>query len=68
VQRIKVKMSKVPAIENQLQNLCFQDPEIKYLGQRVRVAFFSLSSVSAWKLIRELAGVRVVLALDTPTQ
>ncbi|KAJ7730205.1 hypothetical protein B0H14DRAFT_3899306 [Mycena olivaceomarginata] len=46
VQRIKAKMSKVQSTENQLQNLCFQDPEIKYLGQ----------------------GVRVVLALDTPTQ
>jgi superfamily II DNA helicase RecQ len=40
VRRIKAKMSKVQSIENQLQNLCFQDPEIKYLGQRVRVCVF----------------------------
>ncbi|KAF7366467.1 RNA helicase [Mycena sanguinolenta] len=39
VQKIKAKMSKVQSIENQLQNLCFQDPEIKYLGQRAFVSY-----------------------------
>lgn len=38
VQKIKVKTSKTQSIENQLQNLAFQDPEIKYLGQRVSYA------------------------------
>lgn len=33
--KIKVKESKVGSIENQLQNLAFKDPEIKYLGQKV---------------------------------
>lgn len=36
VDKIKVKASKTQSIENQLQNLAFQDAEIKYLGQRVR--------------------------------
>lgn len=35
VEKIKVKQSKVGSIENQLQNLAFKDPEIKYLGQKV---------------------------------
>ncbi|KAH0582567.1 ATP-dependent RNA helicase dbp4, variant 2 [Termitomyces sp. 'cryptogamus'] len=35
VQKIKIRTSKTQSIENQLQNLAFQDPEIKYLGQRV---------------------------------
>lgn len=35
IPKIKVKQSKTQSIENQLQNLAFQDPEIKYLGQRV---------------------------------
>jgi ATP-dependent RNA helicase DDX10/DBP4 len=35
VARIKIKSSKTQRIENQLQKLAFQDPEIKYLGQRV---------------------------------
>ena len=35
IQKIKIKASKTQSISNQLQNLAFQDPEIKYLGQRV---------------------------------
>jgi len=37
VNKIKIRQSKTQNIENQLQNLAFQDPEIKYLGQRVRL-------------------------------
>jgi ATP-dependent RNA helicase DDX10/DBP4 len=36
VNKIKIKANKQQSIENQLQNLAFQDSEIKYLGQRVR--------------------------------
>jgi ATP-dependent RNA helicase DDX10/DBP4 len=35
VEKIKIRTSKTQSIENQLQNLAFQDPDIKYLGQRV---------------------------------
>ena len=35
VAKIKIRGSKTQSIENQLQNLAFQDPDIKYLGQRV---------------------------------
>ena len=35
VAKIKNRASKTQNIQNQLQNLAFQDPEIKYLGQRV---------------------------------
>jgi ATP-dependent RNA helicase DDX10/DBP4 len=46
VQKIKAKTSKTQNIENQLQNLAFQDPEIKYLGQRVgRLFFFSRTRI-----------------------
>ena len=43
VERIKVKESKVGSIENQLQNLAFQDPEVKYLDRKVRFAPISLA-------------------------
>ncbi|TDL27948.1 DEAD-domain-containing protein [Rickenella mellea] len=39
VAKIKVKESKTQNIEKQLQNLAFQDPEIKYLGQRCFVSY-----------------------------
>jgi ATP-dependent RNA helicase DDX10/DBP4 len=41
VEVIKVKGSKTIEIENQLQNLAFKDPEIKYLGQRVSHIHFA---------------------------
>ncbi|KAG6865184.1 hypothetical protein C0991_004627 [Blastosporella zonata] len=39
IQKIKIRASKTHSIENQLQNLAFQDPEIKYLGQRAFVSY-----------------------------
>ncbi|TBU45315.1 DEAD-domain-containing protein [Dichomitus squalens] len=39
VQKIKIKASKTQSIANSLQNLAFQDPEIKYLGQRAFVSY-----------------------------
>lgn len=37
VEKIKIKASKTQSVENQLQKLAFQEPEIKYLGQRVSI-------------------------------
>ncbi|KAF9463268.1 ATP-dependent RNA helicase dbp-4 [Collybia nuda] len=39
VQQLKIRASKTHSIQNQLQNLAFQDPEIKYLGQRAFVSY-----------------------------
>ena len=44
VSKIKNRASKTQNIQNQLQNLAFQDPEIKYLGQRVSAFHRQLSS------------------------
>ena len=43
IQKIKIKASKTQSISNSLQNLAFQDPEIKYLAQRVRLLVFVAS-------------------------
>ena len=42
VAKIKIRGSKTQSIENQLQSLAFQDPDIKYLGQRVSFRIRSL--------------------------
>jgi ATP-dependent RNA helicase DDX10/DBP4 len=39
VTKTKIKGSKVQSIESHLQHLAFQDPEIKFLGQRVVTSF-----------------------------
>ncbi|KAJ7120979.1 P-loop containing nucleoside triphosphate hydrolase protein [Mycena epipterygia] len=54
-QKIKAKMSKVQNIENQLQNLAFQDPEIKYLGQRAFVSYLRSIHLHKDKSIFKLA-------------
>ncbi|KAJ7777953.1 ATP-dependent RNA helicase dbp-4 [Mycena maculata] len=55
VQKIKAKMSKVQNIENQLQNLAFQDPELKYLGQRAFVSYLRSIHLHKDKSIFKLA-------------
>ncbi|KAJ7628689.1 ATP-dependent RNA helicase dbp-4 [Roridomyces roridus] len=55
VQKIKAKMSKVQSIENQLQNLAFQDPEIKYLGQRAFVSYLRSIHLHKDKSVFKLA-------------
>ncbi|KAF8557492.1 DEAD-domain-containing protein [Imleria badia] len=39
IENIKIRASKTQSIQNQLQNLAFQEPEIKYLGQRAFVSY-----------------------------
>ena len=34
VERINVRQKKQQSIKNQLQNMCFKNPELKYLGQK----------------------------------
>jgi ATP-dependent RNA helicase DDX10/DBP4 len=39
IQRTKPREKKQQSIQNQLQNMCFQDPELKYLGQKAFVSY-----------------------------
>lgn len=39
VERINVKANKQQSIKDQLQNMCFKDPELKYLGQKAFIAY-----------------------------
>ena len=39
VEKIKVKQKKQHSIRTSLQNMCFKDPEIKYLGQKAFVSY-----------------------------
>ncbi|RUP49761.1 hypothetical protein BC936DRAFT_141543 [Jimgerdemannia flammicorona] len=42
VEKIKVRQSKQQNVQKQLQSLCFQDPEIKYLGQKKDKSVFKV--------------------------
>lgn len=39
VERIDVRENKQQTIKNQLQNMCFKDPELKYLGQKAFISY-----------------------------
>ncbi|EGN95755.1 hypothetical protein SERLA73DRAFT_186962 [Serpula lacrymans var. lacrymans S7.3] len=39
IESIKIRSSKTQSIQNQLQRLAFQSPEIKYLGQRAFISY-----------------------------
>ncbi|KAF3936050.1 hypothetical protein ABW20_dc0102076 [Dactylellina cionopaga] len=39
IERINVKQNKKQTIQNQLQGICFKDPEIKYLGQKAFTSY-----------------------------
>lgn len=39
IEKINVREKKQQSIRNQLQNMCFKDPELKYLGQKAFVSY-----------------------------
>ncbi|KAL8732524.1 MAG: hypothetical protein Q9166_002738 [cf. Caloplaca sp. 2 TL-2023] len=39
VERINVRQKKQQSIQHQLQNMCFKDPELKYLGQKAFMSY-----------------------------
>lgn len=39
IERINVKEKKQTSIKNQLQNMCFKDPTLKYLGQKAFASY-----------------------------
>jgi ATP-dependent RNA helicase DDX10/DBP4 len=43
--RVNAKQSKKKEIKTQLQNLCFKDPELKYLGQKAFVSYVRSISI-----------------------
>ncbi|PPQ92191.1 hypothetical protein CVT25_008965 [Psilocybe cyanescens] len=59
VPRIKNRASKTTDIQNQLQNLAFQDPDIKYLGQRAFVSYLRSIYLHKDKSIFKLAELPV---------
>lgn len=39
IEKIKVRQKKQQSIKDQLQNMCFKDPELKYLGQKAFISY-----------------------------
>jgi ATP-dependent RNA helicase DDX10/DBP4 len=39
IEKINIKAAKQQSIKSQLQNMCFKDPELKYLGQKAFISY-----------------------------
>uniref|UniRef100_A0A0B7K6Q7 ATP-dependent RNA helicase n=1 Tax=Bionectria ochroleuca TaxID=29856 RepID=A0A0B7K6Q7_BIOOC len=39
IQKVNVKEKKKKSIQNSLQNMCFQNPDLKYLGQKAFISY-----------------------------
>ncbi|KAJ5453537.1 ATP-dependent RNA helicase dbp4 [Penicillium daleae] len=39
IEKINIKANKQQSIKSQLQNMCFKDPELKYLGQKAFISY-----------------------------
>ncbi|KAF2094909.1 DEAD-domain-containing protein [Rhizodiscina lignyota] len=39
IEKINVKQKKKQSIKDQLQNMCFKDPQLKYLGQKAFISY-----------------------------
>ncbi|MCJ1369000.1 ATP-dependent RNA helicase dbp4 [Loxospora ochrophaea] len=51
IAEIRVRQKKQQSIKNQLQNMCFKDPELKYLGQKAFVSYVKSVNIQADKSI-----------------
>ena len=56
IEKINIREKKQQKIQNQLQNMCFQDPELKYLGQKAFVSYTRSLFVQKDKEIFKING------------
>ena len=57
VEKINVRQKKQQSIKHQLQNMCFKDPELKYLGQKAFVSYVRSIHIQKDKEIFKLNGL-----------
>lgn len=59
IERINVKANKQHSIKDQLQNMCFKDPELKYLGQKAFISYVKSIYVQKDKEIFNLKEMKL---------
>lgn len=64
VQPIKIKESKLASLENSLQKFAFQEPDIKYLAQRVSIHFYFIIC----SILPRFSDIRVICEIDLLTK
>ena len=59
IERINIKANKQHSIKDQLQNMCFKDPELKYLGQKAFISYVKSIYVQKDKEIFNLKELKL---------
>ncbi|PLB44484.1 putative DEAD box RNA helicase [Aspergillus steynii IBT 23096] len=59
VERINIKANKQQSVKNQLQNMCFKDPELKYLGQKAFISYVKSVYVQKDKEIFDVKALKL---------
>lgn len=59
IEKINIKANKQQSIKSQLQNMCFKDPELKYLGQKAFISYVKSIYVQKDKEIFNLKELKL---------
>jgi len=59
IERINIKASKQSSIKTQLQNMCFKDPELKYLGQKAFISYVKSCFVQPDKTVFNIKELKL---------
>ncbi|KAF3385203.1 ATP-dependent RNA helicase dbp4 [Penicillium rolfsii] len=59
IEKINIKAAKQQSIKSQLQNMCFKDPELKYLGQKAFISYVKSIYVQKDKEIFNLKELKL---------
>lgn len=59
IERINIKANKQQSIKDQLQNMCFKDPELKYLGQKAFISYVKSVYVQKDKEVFKLKELKL---------
>ncbi|EDN03212.1 hypothetical protein HCAG_01076 [Histoplasma mississippiense (nom. inval.)] len=68
IEKINVRSKKQQSIKNQLQNMCFKDPSLKYLGQKAFISYVKSIHVQRDKEVfdvKDLPKTRICRELGT---
>ncbi|KEY75944.1 RNA helicase DEAD box Hca4 [Aspergillus fumigatus] len=59
IEKINIKANKQRSIKDQLQNMCFKDPELKYLGQKAFISYVKSVYIQKDKEIFKLKELKL---------
>ncbi|KAK2744833.1 ATP-dependent RNA helicase dbp4 [Myotisia sp. PD_48] len=57
IEKINIRAQKQQSVKNQLQNMCFKDPQLKYLGQKAFTSYVKSVHIQKDKEVFDVQGL-----------